>query len=110
LNLGRLLVEVEAYEEATEVLEGLEDEDDEEFEVLYLLGLVNWLMAEKESDASAKKELYIDCREVLERFLQVGSTVVGKPFATDMACRYTRKSQIIVILRCWSRCKSMYRS
>lgn len=76
LNLGRLLVECEAYDEAMEVLEGLEDEDDEDFEVLYLLGLVNWLLAEKTSEAEAKKELYIDCREVLERFLQVRSLVL----------------------------------
>lgn len=71
LNLSRLLVECEQYEDALEVLEGLEDENDEEFEVLYLLGLVYWLMAEKETNAKDKREAYIACREVLERFLQV---------------------------------------
>lgn len=72
LNLARLLIECEAFEDAIEVLEGLEDEDDEEYEVLYLLGLVNWMLGEKEaSDADRKKEFYVDAREALERFIQV---------------------------------------
>lgn len=71
LNLARLFVECEAYAEAIEVLEGLEDEDDEEFEVLYLLGLANWLIGEKATEEAERREAYIDSREVLERLLQV---------------------------------------
>ena len=72
LSLARLFIEVENYPDALEVLEGLEDEDEFEPEVLYLIGLVNWLLGEKEADAAeAKQEHYLDSREALERFFQV---------------------------------------
>merc|ERR1711939_251828 len=73
LNLARLLIECEAFEDAIEVLEGLEDEDDEEYEVLYLIGLVNWMLGEKVAaiEEARKREFYIDSREALERFLQI---------------------------------------
>lgn len=105
LNLGRLLVETEQYDEAIEVLEGLEDENDEDFEVLYLLGLVNWLLAEKEADEKAKREAYIDAREVLERFLLVGVPIVRSSIA-DCACRSTRRNRKTVTQRCLSKCRN----
>ena len=71
LSLVKLFIECESFEETIEILEGLEDENDEDFQVMYLLGLVNWLIGEKSQEGEKKKEAYIDSREVLERFLQV---------------------------------------
>ncbi|XP_067862840.1 uncharacterized protein si:dkey-12j5.1 isoform X2 [Heptranchias perlo] len=55
ISAAKLLIEVQEYEAAIEVLEGLLDEDDEVVQVWYLLGWVCYLQAEKpDEDASFK--------------------------------------------------------
>lgn len=71
MNIARLFIECESYDEALEILESCEEENDEDLEMLYLLGLVNWLLAEAMKDGEEKREAYIDSREALERFLKV---------------------------------------
>jgi len=94
LNTARLFIECEAYEDAIEILEGLEDEDDEEFEVMYLLGLVNWMLGEKDTAADQKREFYIDSREVLERFLLIAQR---KPDEVDREMLQQVKEMISTI-------------
>lgn len=43
INTSKLLIELEMFDEASEVLDGLIDEDDEVIEVWYLLGWLNYL-------------------------------------------------------------------
>ena len=71
MNIARLFIECESYQEALEILESCEEENDEDLEMLYLLGLVNWLLGEAAKDGEEKREDYIDSRESLERFMVV---------------------------------------
>jgi hypothetical protein len=73
LNLVRLFIECEDLPSALDILDGLEDENDEELEMLYLLALVNFMQGEKEKDVETQKTNFIDARETLEKFLQVAS-------------------------------------
>ena len=93
LSLVKLFIECEGYDESIEILEGLEDENDEDFEVMYLLGLVNWLIGEEETQPEMKREAYIDSREALERFLQVVTN------ARSLTCRATADIQLSSDLR-----------
>nr|XP_015213705.1 PREDICTED: probable assembly chaperone of rpl4 [Lepisosteus oculatus] len=56
ITTAKLLIEVEEYETATEVLESLLEEDDEVVQVWYLLGWVCYLQKEKTEEAEAFKE------------------------------------------------------
>ncbi|KAG7469994.1 hypothetical protein MATL_G00134940 [Megalops atlanticus] len=56
ITTGKLLVEAEEYETASEVLEGLLEEDDEVVQVWYLLGWVCYLQAEKPEEAETFKD------------------------------------------------------
>ncbi|XP_075683774.1 uncharacterized protein LOC142652141 isoform X2 [Rhinoderma darwinii] len=53
---AKLLIEVEDFELATEVLEGLLEEDDEVIQVWYLLGWVCYLQAKESDDEAAFKD------------------------------------------------------
>ncbi|XP_005096442.1 probable assembly chaperone of rpl4 [Aplysia californica] len=59
---GKILIEMEEYEEATEVLETLLDEDDEVPDVWYLLGWANYLHG---------KEYYSNSRHYLQKAKEV---------------------------------------
>lgn len=80
-----------------EILEGLEEENDEELEVLYLIGFVNFLAGEEKQEEEAKdqgkavdgaedgmtaRDHFLDSREALDRFMQVS--------ARYFACDYFR--------------------
>ncbi|XP_059828235.1 uncharacterized protein si:dkey-12j5.1 isoform X1 [Hypanus sabinus] len=56
ITAAKLLIEVEEYETATEVLEGLLDEDDEVVQVWYLLGWVCYLQSEKPNEDVSFKD------------------------------------------------------
>ncbi|XP_064410838.1 uncharacterized protein SI:DKEY-12J5.1 isoform X4 [Latimeria chalumnae] len=56
ITTAKLLVETEEYELATEVLEGLLEEDDEVVQVWYLLGWVCYLQTEKCDEGEAFKD------------------------------------------------------
>lgn len=71
LAVVRLFLECEAYEEAIEILGSCEEEDDEDLEMLYLLGLVYWLIGEGEKVHTEQRDAFLDSREALERFLKV---------------------------------------
>lgn len=73
MNIARLFIECESYDEALEILGSCEEENDEDLEMLYLLGLVNWLVGEGAKDGEEKREAYIDSRESLDRFVTVSS-------------------------------------
>jgi hypothetical protein len=50
--------------------------------MLYLLGLVNWLLAEADKEEVEKREDYIDSREALERFIKVCRLVSHQSLVT----------------------------
>ncbi|XP_066441824.1 uncharacterized protein [Eleutherodactylus coqui] len=56
ITTAKLLIEVENFELATEVLEGLLEEDDEVIQVWYLLGWVCYLQAKKSDEEEAFKD------------------------------------------------------
>ncbi|KAJ8411664.1 hypothetical protein AAFF_G00164720 [Aldrovandia affinis] len=56
ITTAKLLVEAEEYETATEVLEGLLEEDDEVVQVWYLLGWACYLQAEKTEEPDTFKD------------------------------------------------------
>ncbi|XP_035260694.1 probable assembly chaperone of rpl4 [Anguilla anguilla] len=56
ITTAKLLVEAEEYETASEVLEGLLEEDDEVVQVWYLLGWACYLQAEKPEEPETFKE------------------------------------------------------
>jgi len=50
LSTARMLIELEEWDKATQVLDGLTEEDDEVIDVWYLLGWLNKLRSENEAD------------------------------------------------------------
>ncbi|XP_042878957.1 probable assembly chaperone of rpl4 [Penaeus japonicus] len=52
LSAARILIEVQEYDVAVEVLEGLSEEDDEIVDTWYLLGWLNYLQGEEHKDSA----------------------------------------------------------
>ena len=50
ISTARMLIELEEWDKATQVLDGLTEEDDEVIDVWYLLGWLNKLRSDNESD------------------------------------------------------------
>jgi hypothetical protein len=77
ISLIRLLIELNMLEEAIQVGSGLERENEQDYELWYLLGLVSFLMAEQlagQGDAQlledVVKESYV-CFEKMMRFASI---------------------------------------
>ncbi|GAA93966.1 uncharacterized protein L969DRAFT_44651 [Mixia osmundae IAM 14324] len=81
LGLVRLFVETELYDDALEILASLEQEDDEDPEVLYLIGFVSTLCASKAPDVETRADWQEQAYHSLEAAKQLHASLqeIGYP-------------------------------